>query len=60
MITKTKLYQYGMNVSNKIIVDLSKLKLEHKKQKLFRMNQEITETKVKTKIICVYEYEDVS
>lgn len=47
----------GMNVSDKIFVDMSKLKLEPKKQKLFRINQEIDELKVLTKIICVYEYE---
>lgn len=47
----------GMDISDKIIVDMSKLKLELKKQKLFRINQEIDELNVKTKIICVYEYE---
>lgn len=46
-----------MNVQDKIIVDMSKLKLEPKKQKLFRINQELDEIKVKTKIVCVYEYE---
>ena len=49
----------GMDVSDKIFVDMSKLKLEPKKQKLFRINQEIDELKVITKIICVYEYEVV-
>ena len=49
----------GMNVSDKILVDMSRLKLELKKQKLFRINQEINELQVKTKIICVYEYEDL-
>lgn len=47
----------GMNISDKIITDISKLKVEPKKQKLFRINQEIDEMNVKTKIICVYEYE---
>lgn len=47
----------GMDVSDKIIVDMSKLKLEPKKQKLFRINQEIDEIKTQTKIICGYEYE---
>ena len=46
-----------MNESDKILVDMSKLKLEPKKQKLFRMNQELSETEIKTKIVCVYEYE---
>lgn len=49
----------GMDISDKVIVDMSKLKLELKKQKLFRINQEIDEIKVRTKIICVYEYECV-
>ena len=49
----------GMDISDKIFVDMSKLKLEPKKQKLFRINQEIDEISVKTKIICVYEYEVV-
>lgn len=47
----------GMNMSDKILVDMSNLKLEPKKQKLFRINQEIDEFSVQTKIICVYEYE---
>jgi hypothetical protein len=46
-----------MNLQDKIVVDISKLKLEPKKQKLFRINQEINEVDVKTKIVCVYEYE---
>ncbi len=49
----------GMNISDKILVDMSKLNLELKKQKLFRINQEIDEMKVETKIVCVYEYEDL-
>jgi len=48
-----------MNMSDKIFVDMSKLKLEPKKQKLFRINQEINDIEVQTKIVCVYEYEDV-
>ncbi len=46
----------GMNVTDKVLVDMSKLKLEPKKQKLFRINQEVNDIEVKTKIICVYEY----
>jgi len=49
----------GMNMSDKIFVDMSKLKLEPKKQKLFRINQEINDIEVQTKIVCVYEYEIV-
>ena len=47
----------GMDISDKVVVDMSKLKLELKKQKLFRINQEIDDINVKTKIVCVYEYE---
>lgn len=57
MKTVIKHFHFGMNVSDKILVDLSKLKLEPKKQKLFRINQEINKIEVMTKIICVYEYE---
>ncbi len=57
MRTQIELYQFGMNISNKVLTDISKLKLEPKKQKLFRINQETNETKVQTKIVCVYEYE---
>lgn len=46
-----------MNEADKILVDMSQLKLEPKKQKLFRINQQINEIEVKTKIVCVYEYE---
>lgn len=47
----------GMNEQAEILIDTGKLKLELKKQKLFRINQPIDEVTVKTKIICVYEYE---
>lgn len=57
MIIQIKRFLFGMNVSNKVLVDMSKLRLEPKKQKLFRINQEINEISVQTKIICVYEYE---
>ena len=47
----------GMNVSDKVIVDMSQYDLKVKKQKIFRINQEINEEENKTKIVCVYEYE---
>ena len=47
----------GMDISDKVLVDMSKLKLELKKQKLFRINQEMDEMSANTKIVCVYEYE---
>jgi len=49
-----------MNISDKIILDMGKLKLEPRKQKLFRINQEIDEMRVQTKIVCVYEYEGIN
>ena len=49
----------GMDISDKILVDISKLKLEPKKQKLFRLKQEINELEVNTKIVSVYEYDVV-
>lgn len=59
MIILMQLYRFGMNVDDKILVDMSKIKLEPKKQKLFRINQEINDVEVQTKIVCVYEYEVV-
>ena len=47
----------GMNNHGEVLVDTGKLKFELKKQKLFRINQMIDEMTVKTKIICVYEYD---
>ena len=47
----------GMDEGDKILVDLSKIKLVLKRQKLFRINQEINEFEFKNKIICVYEYD---
>ena len=46
-----------MNNHGEVLVDTGKLKFELKKQKLFRINQMIDEMTVKTKIICVYEYD---
>lgn len=54
-----KTLPFGMNISDKILVDMSKLNLELKKQKLFRINQQIDEIKTQTQIICVYEYEAI-
>ena len=47
----------GMNITDKILVDLSKFELRIKKQKIFRINQDINEIENKVKIVCVYEYE---
>ena len=47
----------GMNITDKILVDLSKFELRIKKQKIFRINQDLNEIENKVKIVCVYEYE---
>jgi len=56
---KNRTLPIGMDISDKVIADMSKLKLELKKQRLFRINQEIDDMNVKTKIVCVYEYESI-
>ena len=48
-----------MNVNDKVLLDMSKIKLEPKRQKVFRINQEISQMEIKTKIVCVYEYDVV-
>ena len=48
---------YGMNIEDKVLVDLSMFDLRIKKQKIFRINQDINEVDNKVKIVCVYEYE---
>lgn len=47
----------GMDISDEILIDISKLDLELKRQRLFRINIETNEQDVKTKTICAYEYE---
>lgn len=47
----------GMNVGDKILVDLEMFNLRIKKQKIFRINQDVDEINCKTKIVCLYEYE---
>lgn len=47
----------GMDISDEILLDISKLNLELKRQKLFRINLVVGEQDVKTKTICAYEYE---
>ena len=47
----------GMDIGDEILLDIEKLKLELKRQKLFRINIKIDEFNVKTKTVCVYEYE---
>mgnify|MGYP006990138083 FL=1 len=46
-----------MDVSDEILLDISKLDLELKRQRLFRINIIDDEQEVKTKTICAYEYE---
>ena len=47
----------GMNVNDKVIFDMSQYELNVKRQKIFRINQDVDDIHNKTKIICVYEYE---
>ena len=57
---KNKTLPLGMDISDEILLDLSKLKLELKRQNLFRMNQIVNNVNVNTKIICVYEYDIIN
>lgn len=52
-----KTLPFGMDVSDEVLIDISKLNLELKRQKLFRVNIKIDEQNVKTETICAYEYE---
>ena len=47
----------GMNVTDEVLFDMSLNKVELKRQKIFRINQDINEMISKPKIVCVYEYE---
>lgn len=47
----------GMNISDKVLFDMSLYKIELKRQRIFRINQDINETISKPKIVCTYEYE---
>lgn len=52
-----KTLPFGMDVSDEILIDVSKLNLELKRQKLFRVNIKEDEQHVNTETICAYEYE---
>lgn len=47
----------GMNIGDKVLLDMEMFDLRIKKQKIFRINQDIDEIDSKTKIVCLYEYE---
>lgn len=47
----------GMGLTDEILIDMNQFCFELKRQKLFRINQNIDEINVDTKIICVYEYD---
>ena len=47
----------GMNIEDKVLIDLEMFDLRIKKQKIYRINQNINEIENKTKIVCIYEYE---
>ncbi len=54
-----KTLPYGMDISDEVLIDVSKLNLELKRQRLFRINIPINEKDIKTETICAYEYLDV-
>ncbi len=47
----------GMDISDEILLDMGKLNLELKRQRLFRINIQLDEKNIKTETICAYEYE---
>lgn len=47
----------GMDISDEVLIDIGKLNLELKRQRLFRMNIPVDEENIKTETICAYEYE---
>ena len=47
----------GMDVSDEVFLDVGKLDLELKRQRLFRINIQYDEQNIKTETICAYEYE---
>ena len=47
----------GMDIGDKVLLDLEMFDIRIKKQKIFRVNQDIDEINSKTKIVCLYEYE---
>lgn len=53
---KNKTLPEGMNVSDKVLIDLKNVKTELNRQKLFRINQKKNELEEETKIVCIYEY----
>ena len=54
---RNKTLPLGMNVTDECLIDMSRFNFELKRQKLFRMNQEIDEINSQIKIVCAYEYE---
>ena len=47
----------GMDISDEVLLDVGKLDLELKRQRLFRINIQYDEQNIKTETICAYEYE---
>ena len=47
----------GMDISDEVLLDVAKLNLELKRQRLFRMNIIDDQQNIKTETICAYEYE---
>jgi len=47
----------GMNVESTVLFDLSRYKLDLRKQKIFRMSELKNKFNFQEKIICAYEYD---
>ncbi len=47
----------GLNISDKVLVDMQDFNLIPKKQKLFRINQEVDEFNIKPEIVCLHDYD---
>ena len=47
----------GLDIGDKVLLDLEMFDIRIKKQKIFRINQDIDEINNITKIVCLYEYE---
>ena len=47
----------GMDISDEVLIDMNAFSFELKRQKLFRINQDIDNINVETKIVCIYEYD---
>ncbi len=47
----------GLNISDKVLVDMQDFNVIPKNQKLFRINQDVDEFTSKTEIVCLHDYD---